>query len=494
MQHLWTSTLPGSPTLNGMPCQRPVRTYSCKGSARQTEPLTSFRIRTDAPVVELAGWFPDGPGTVLTLIVDGQLVPPTCLSASRGQGGGFVMGTVRIDFGSRQLRDVWIECQLIAAFFRVSQLDTVAAWDDTAEPSLTVIGDSYLQTTSSSFGNGGAIAYSTAARLGIRSVATDVIGGTGYWNSGGDLGNLFDRLPGHASDGAAIYLVMAGLNDHGDIRADRTLAMPTAATYEAAVLAYLLGLRATNPTAVIVVTAPFSPIPSLSDSSYGAVTATDGQVLGGFLYKAHVHRTALSAIAGPWVYIDVLMGGGWMNSAGRTGDITNLQWLTGGTPGPGTTATHKPGNTHGGAGGGFGGFAAVPIVQGGQYSQAPEITAVGGSGTGLLLSSYIEASGQLSRILIRSPGEGYDPAAGLPQIRIDNRFEISPATLGPPQPVVGVNPDGQYPLPSFAPPGATDLNNIYVYMSQDTVHPSPTGAEYLAGRLARNIFDAILAL
>ena len=59
-----------------------------------------------------------------------------------------------------------------------------------------------------------------------------------------------------------------------------------------------------------------------------------------------------------------------------------------------------------------------------------------------------------------------------------------------------MNPDGQYPLPSFAPPGvpAGELNNIYTLLSGDTIHPSPLGVEYLSRRLAQNIYDAVMAL
>jgi len=484
----------GSPSVNGYACYLPIRNYTCKDMPRSVDSVTSFRIRTDAPLIQLTGMFPDGVGTVQTLIVDGELVPAVPLSANRGQGGGYVGGSIQIDFGSRAMRDIWWQSSVLAAYFAVSAHDTVLPWNDVAEPSLTVVGDSYLQCCSPAFGNGGAIALSVGARLGLRNVATDAVGGTGYWNSGGDLGNLLDRLPGHGADGSSIYLVLAGLNDYNDVRADGTIDVPATATYADAVLAYYEGLRQANPAAVIVVTAPFCPIPSLSDSTYLSVTLPQGVALGSYQYRAYVHRSALEQITGPWVYIDVLMGDGWVNSSGRSGDISQLQWLTGGTPGAGTTATYKPGNTQGGGGGGFGGIAEIPVIDGGLYSQAPDLLAIGGSGTGLLATASIDTSGRLNRVFIHSQGQGYSPDSGLPQMRIDNRFELTPATLGTPRLTVGINPDGLYPLPAFAPAGATDLNNIYVNLGEDTVHPSPVGVEYLASRLASNIYDAILAL
>jgi hypothetical protein len=217
--------------------------------------------------------------------------------------------------------------------------------------------------------------------------------------------------------------------------------------------------------------------------------------MGDNLYKASVVKEGLRRIASPWVYIDVLMGGGWLNSSGGVGDVTNLQWFTGGTPGPNTTATNKPGNTLGGGGGGFGGIDTIPVVSPGRYSQAPDVLAVGGSGHGLLLASRIDRTGGITSVVPVVPGVGYTNN-GLPSIVIDPTFEIEPAALGAPTLLVGINPKGQYPLPSFAPPGvsAADLNNIYVMLGPDTVHPSSVGAEYIAQRLAQNIYAAVLAL
>jgi len=234
----------------------------------------------------------------------------------------------------------------------------------------------------------------------------------------------------------------------------------------------------------------------MSDSTYVANPATNTSGLGDFLYKKQLYLEAVQNIAPPWVYIDVLLGGGWLNSSGASGDVTNLQWLTGGTPGPGTSPTFRPGNTNGGGGGGFGGIATVPVIAGGNYAQAPELSAVGGSGSGLLLASRIDAAGRLIEVAVLSPGSGYTADTGLPLIHVDRTFEVSPAELGTPTLQVGVNPEGLYPLLSFAPPGVTagELNNIFVMLTNDTVHPSPVGVSYLSSRLARCIFDAVMAL
>ena len=191
------------------------------------------------------------------------------------------------------------------------------------------------------------------------------------------------------------------------------------------------------------------------------------------------------------------MGGGWVNSAGATGDITHLQWFTGGTAGPGTTATNKPGNTQGGGGGGGGVLVSIPIVTPGQYRQAPEILVTGGSGSGALVCSRMDSvTGHLTRIEIVQGGAGYTDGAGLPSIAIDPAFEIVPATLGTPTLGAGINPDGQYPLLSFAPAGvpASELNNIFELLRDDLTHPSAAGVAYLAKRLASNIHDAVMAL
>lgn len=486
----------GTPLVGGLPPVRAVRRWTAEGQARAGGALTVHRFRTDAPVVEIVGLVTEGSASVQTLIVDGHLVPPTVLASSRGTPGGWNVGAIRVDFGSRAVRDVWLETDILPAYVRIDARDKLLPVNDADEPQLTVVGDSYLGERSGSFGNGGAIALELAARLGIRKVATDAVGGTGYENSNGGLGSLRDRLPGHAGDRSAIYLVMAGLNDYGDVRPGGGLRFRMQSEFEALVAEYLDGLRAANPEALLVVTAPFCPIPSLSDSTYVVSTTTNPTGRGDFLFKSDVFRRALERVAAPWVWIDVLMGGGWRNSAGATGDVTGLQWFTGGTPGDGTTATYKPGNTNGGSGGGFGGIARVPVLNGGRYRQAPEIVARGGTGSGLLLASRIDTAGSVVGIAIRNSGRDYTSGDGLPVLTIDPTFEIEPATLGTPELVVGVNPNGMYPLPAFAPSGASaaDLNNVYRLLSNDKVHPSPVGVEYLSRRLARCIHDAVLAL
>jgi lysophospholipase L1-like esterase len=494
LRNRYSSDLPGAPSIDGYPCQAIQRPYFCKGSPRVATSPTVLRLKTNAPVVELRGVVVDGSATSQTLIVDGKLVPPQMLSSSLGLGGGFVSGAIRIEFGWYAMRDIWIETALSVAYLKVGAAYTIEPANDSAEPQMTVVGDSYLGSPSSAFPNGGGIAHEIGARLGIRKVALDAIGGTGYWNSGGNVGNLNDRLDAHGGDDSMIYLVMAGLNDYGDLIPGRVV-WPARSTYENAVRGYLQNLRARQPNAVIVVTAPFCPIPPMSDSTYVA-NATNSSGLGDFLYKARLHKEAVQSIAGPWVYIDVLMGGGWLNSSGATGDITNLQWLTGGTPGPGTSPTYRPGNTNGGGGGGYGGIQSVPVTKGGRYIQAPEIRVVGGSGSGLQAFSRINAAGALVSVGILSSGSGYTPGPGLPTLIPDTSFEIDPGSFGTPTLITGVNPTGQYPLPSFAPPGTTpdQLNNVYTMLGFDTVHPSPLGVSYLARRLAQNVNDAILAL
>jgi lysophospholipase L1-like esterase len=488
------TALAGAPLVGGMPCLAVSRPYTCKGQTRNANARPSLRIKTDAPVIELSGILPDGAGSVQSLIVDGRLVPSSVLSASRGRGG-WTNGTIVIDFGTQATRDMRIDTGLILAYIKIDQQYTLFTVDDLSEPQISVIGDSYQQARSVTFATDGAIAQEIGARLGIGKVVTDAIGGTGYYNSGGDRGNLNDRLPAHASDNSIVYVVMAGLNDYGDYTGTPVrLDLPSRAVYEQSVHDYLRNLRLARPQALIVVTAPFCPIPPQSDSTYVTSTLTNTSGLGDFTYIARLHKEAIRAIEGPWVHVDVLMGGGWLNSSGATGDVTGLQWFTGGTPGPGTSPTYKPGNTRGGGGGGFGGIARVPIVSGGVYTQGPEIIASGGSGQGFLATSIIDSGGRLTEVRIVQPGHGYTDGAGLPQIHIDAMYETTPAVLGTPELIQGINPNGAYPLPSFAPPGATDLNNVYRFLSQDQTHPSPLGVEYISKRLAQNIYQAVMAL
>lgn len=494
LRQSYAANLPGNPFVGGYPCQSINRSYVSKGVARTTSSATVLRFNTDAPVLEIAGVVADGGFTVQTMIVDGLMVPPKALSSSRGVGGWNV-GAIRIAFSSRKVRDIWIETALNIAYVKVGQFDSFFPVDDSSDPQITFVGDSYLQRRSAVFGNGGAIALEAGARLGIRKVAFDAIGGTGYWNSGNSLGNLNDRLPSTVKDNSLIYFVMTGLNDYGDSVSPSSLAWPTTAVYQQAVLGYLQGLRAAQPNALIVVTAPFCPNPCMSDSSYVANAATNASGMGDFLFKAQQQKNAISQITGPWVYIDVLMGGGWINSSGATGDITNLQWFTGGTPATGTTAANKPGNTQGGGGGGYGGIASVPVLSGGVYTQAPEISATGGSGSGLLLSASLNAAGAISSVNVVVAGSGYTSGAGLPALSIDPTYQLAAASLGTPVLTTPINPNGQYPLPSFAPAGyAGSLDNIPEMIDTDTVHPSPIGVQYLSARLAQNLYEAVLAL
>jgi hypothetical protein len=436
----------------------------------------------------------NGGSSSQTLFVDGQLVPPKVLSSWFGSGGGYSYATIRVAFDSRAMRDISIETGMTVAYLKFDPQDVVSASNDAAEPQITVVGDSYQIVRSENFGNSYGMALELGARLGIRNVATDAIGGTGYWNSGGDAGNLYDRVAAHGTDNSSIYVVIAGLNDYGDDTATG-LVWPSRTTYENAVTGYLQKLRAAQPNAVIVVTGPFCPVPPMSDSTYVANSATNSSGMGDYLYKAQLHKSAIQQIAAPWIYLDVLMGGGWLNSSGATGDVTGLQWLTGGTAASGTSASNKPGNTQGGGGGGCGAISGIPIISGGSYQQAPDIVAVGGNGSGLLLASTLDTSGKMVAVDILTAGQGFTSAA-LPSIAIDPTYQLSPAILGAPSVQVVVNPGGQYPLPAFAPPGtpAWDLNNIYVMLGSDTVHPSVAGVEYFSTRLARNIYDAIMAL
>jgi hypothetical protein len=475
----------GNPTLNGYPCLSIARPYTCRGLPRSTSSRTPLRIRTDAPVIELTGVTTDVGAALPVMIVDGELVPPVALSLSRGDpSGGWTAGTIVVDFGTRAMRDIWIETVIWLAHIKIDAGDVLLAANDQSEPQFTVVGDSYLQTHSNVFAFDSALALEIGARLGVHKVATDAIGGTGYYNTSSNLGNLNDRLPGHAADNSIVYLVMAGINDYADING-----WPTRADYERSVYDYMKNLRAAQPKALIVVTAPFCPVPPRSDTdSWIANAATNTSGLGDYMYKAQLQKDAVQQIAGPWIYIDVLLGGGWLNSSGRTGDITGLQWFTGG---------NAPSGSPIGGGGGFNGIKQIPILSGGKYSRAPNLLASGGTGQGaVLLSAAIDSTGALSSIAVHSGGYGYTAGTVLPTITIDPTFEITAAVLGTPQVTQGLNPgpNADYPLPANAPPGATDLNNIDRMLSEDGTHPSVVGVEYLGKRLAENIYQAVMAL
>jgi hypothetical protein len=492
------ASLAGSPVVNGYPCLALTRNWVCKGVAKEVKTNMTLRFKTDARVVEIAGVGISYPGysALFTLMVDGRLVPSKALgSVIRNASGGWAVHAARVDFGYRAVRDIWVQTDSYVAYVKIDAGDSMLPVGVVGEPQLTVIGDSYLQARSAPFPSGG-LATELGARLGIRNVAVDAIGGTGYTNSGNDMGNLNDRLPSHAADNSQIYVVTAGLNDYGDLRDNPPrVDWQTTQVYEQSVTGYLAALRSACPTALIVVTAPFCPVPPMSDASYVSNYGVNQSGLGDFLYKAQLHKRAVQQISGPWVHIDVLLGGGWLNSSGATGDVTGLQWLTGGTPGAGTSPTFRPGNTLGGAGGAFGGIASVPVVSAGLYSQAPEVRAVGGSGTGLEIASQLDSAGHLAAITVLSPGMGYSAGpGGLPAIVVDHAYELSPAQAGVPVLITPVNPNGQYPLPSFSSADPALLNNAPEMLMPDRTHPSPRGVSYITTRLAQSIFDAVMAM
>lgn len=485
----------GFASVGGFPCLSVQRPYTCKGVAQTVSSPTVLRLNTDSQIIELVGAMNANSHSSQSLIVNGQLIPPTVVSVSNGNGGGYNVAAVSIDFGSQLQRDIWVETGMYLAYVRMGASDNVVQVTDGSDPQITVVGDSYQASGSNAFGNGYAIALEVGARLGIRKVAVDALVGSGYYNSGYNLGNLNDRVPAHAADNSNIYLVMAGINDYADFINPPATVYPTRQQYESAVTSYFQALRAAQPNAVIAVTAPFSPNATLSDASYVENQTTNSSGLGDFPYKSQVQQQALAQIAGPWVWIDVLMGGGWINSSGASGGATGLQWFTGGTPAPGTTGSNKPGNLNGGCGGGFGGIASVPLLAGGQYSQAPDILVSGGSGAGLLVATTINASGSINAVTVVQPGAGYSAGAGLPTLTIDPTFQSTPAQIGSPVLMTGVNPTGVYPLPSFAPAGAPGgLSNTYVNLMPELRHPSPSGVDYLSSRLAQNLYHAILAL
>lgn len=477
------AAIPGNAMLNGYPCLSISRSYTCRGAQRGTSSRAPLRIKTDAPVIELTGAVPDGSGALPVLIVDGELVPPVALAASRGDpNGGWTAGTLVVNFGTRAVRDIWIETAMSLAHIKIDALDTLFNANDQAEPQFTVVGDSYLQTRSNAFAFDGAIALDMGARLGVRKVAVDAVGGTGYFNTNNGLGNLNDRLPSTVGDESIVYFVMAGLNDYFD-----ATGWPTRADYERSVSDYIKNLRAAAPKALIVVTAPFCPIPPYSDTQWIANTATNTSGMGDYRYKAKVQKDAVQQIEGPWIYIDVLMGGGWVNSSGASGGVTGLQWFTGG---------NTPYGTPVGGGGGFGGIKSIPVMSGGKYSLGPGMTVSGGTGQGLLVSGVIDSTGALTSVLVHGNGFGYTAGAGLPTITIDPTYEITPAVLGTPALTQAYSPGAtaDYPLPAFAPIDATDLNNIDRLLTEDRTHPSTMGVEYLGKRLAENLYQAVMAL
>lgn len=271
-----------------------------------------------------------------TLVVDGQYVSERYIRRARSAG---TMGEAldrydtytKFDFGSRALRKIslYATSSLGPAAIAIAPSDTLSAWDRTAEPAMFGIADSYGQAPSENW-RGAGIFFEAAALLGLPHVDINAIGGTGYApvvtnTDTRNPGNAFAaRIATMADAQPDLFVTAGGINDHFGRGAPPLYASAEAARsgFEAAARDYFRALRAALPDAVLVALAPWEPNAAFNPADARA--------------KAAVIKSALSAVAAPWIIVDNL-NSGWSNSSGAQDAGTGVGWQTG----TGTVANPK---------------------------------------------------------------------------------------------------------------------------------------------------------
>jgi lysophospholipase L1-like esterase len=269
-----------------------------------------------------------GVGVQVTLIADGQYMAPRFISTTL-QGG--VPGAplnqpnayVKFDFGSRAARRISVYGQSTQGpcAIAIAPGDTLQAWDRSDEPAMCAMADSYGGFPNRHWGGSGPF-WEAAALLGIPHLDINYIGGTGYApnNTNADTrnpGNAFGaRINSSARAAPDLFITAGGINDNNWLAAPPLFATgaDAKASFEAGVSNYYRSLRAALPNAVLVAIGPWQPnvafYPTVAPTKVATITA------------------ALQATAGPWVFIDNLVGG-WINSAGASSPATGVPWQTG---------------------------------------------------------------------------------------------------------------------------------------------------------------------
>ncbi len=132
--------------------------------------------------VLIAGTYP-----WFTLIADGRYCANQWISTSLAQGvPGAVLGSyncfTKFDFGGVATRRISLYCMssyVGACAIAIDPNDSIAPWDRSHEPSMTVMADSYGQGASTNWFLGGPFSVG-ASLLGIPHIDINAMGGTGY--------------------------------------------------------------------------------------------------------------------------------------------------------------------------------------------------------------------------------------------------------------------------------------------------------------------------
>ena len=265
-----------------------------------------------------------GTDVLLTLMVDGQYATSRFISRQLLNGvSGAPLNQrdtyVQFELGSRASRKISIYAMSSVGLcaLAIAPEDSLSAWDRSDEPVMHGMTDSYAGAPSSSWASAG-IFYEAAFELGIPHLDINGIGGTGFAQNNVDphAGNTFvARLPSMTQVPSDLFLTAGGINDNNALALFPYASSDAARLgFEASVQAYFRALRTALPNSVLAATGPWQP-----DATRYPEQA---------LHKVDTIRSALAAVAGPWVFIDNLRGH-WVNSAGISSGANAGAWQTG---------------------------------------------------------------------------------------------------------------------------------------------------------------------
>jgi hypothetical protein len=269
--------------------------YGPNGGSTDTAPAIVIGFYTDAPIVEIGNRRSD----IWQVMVDGQLVSPTVLTANAGTSFGLTR-TV-LNFGSRARRKI-MAYGVTSGFFGIGigSQDTIEPMDFASEIVISHMSDSYGGTSSGIFSGG--LFWHASMLLGGFGFRNSPGGGSGYNTPGTGGQNFLTRLPILIGQKPDVLLTAGGINDANPIT-------NCAAYYQAA--------RAALPGALLVAVGPWTP----NAGSQGAGPAKRDSIY-----------SALSAVAGPWIMVDNVAGT-WSaratSGAMTSGSVGNPPWQTG---------------------------------------------------------------------------------------------------------------------------------------------------------------------
>lgn len=324
----WSVPAAGVSSIGGQPVFPVSRKHV--GATLSSESLCPMHFTMEGSAFEILF---AGSEVRFTLVVDGVIVAPGLIDSawSGGTRGSRLIAAnavVRVDFGTFQSRQVSLypRSSQGACALAFAAGDNVQAWDRSAEPSLTVLADSYGGAAGPNFMLGGPF-WEAAAMLRLPHLDLDAIGGTGYApNPAPGFGNTGDAFParvaGSVDTNPDMVITAGGINDNNSLGLFPYASASSArAGFEAATLLHFQRLRSALPQSVLVALGPWAPRQNLP---------TDPVAQS----KADAILSALSAAGGHWVFVDNL-NGGWRCSSGAS-NVGTGPWQTGtgntGTP------------------------------------------------------------------------------------------------------------------------------------------------------------------